>query len=121
PWQFINTQYPSANSSPTRVQLNSYATVKGNAPMIDVQIYRYHPEHDAAPYMEHKVLPEEFRKRMVLDALQYLREQDPTLAYRRSCREGVCGSDGMNINGKNWLACIKPIDEALGNSNTLII
>lgn len=89
--------------------------------MIDVQIYRYHPEQDSAPYMQHKKLPEEFRKRMVLDALQYLREEDPTLAFRRSCREGVCGSDGMNINGKNWLACIKPVHEALGNSNTLII
>ncbi len=89
--------------------------------MINVQIYRYHPEHDTTPYMESKTLPEEFRKRMVLDALEYLREQDPTLAYRRSCREGVCGSDGMNINGKNWLACIKPVAEAIGNSNTLII
>ena len=70
--------------------------------------------------MQHKTLPEEFRKRMVLDALQYLREQDPTLAYRRSCREGVCGSDGMNINGKTgWLASL--VHEALGNSNTLII
>lgn len=89
--------------------------------MINVQIYRYHPEHDTTPYMESKTLPEEFRKRMVLDALQYLREEDPTLAFRRSCREGVCGSDGMNINGKNWLACIKPVAEALGTSNTLVI
>ena len=89
--------------------------------MINVQIYRYHPEYDTAPYMQSKTLPEEFRKRMVLDALQYLREEDPTLAYRRSCREGVCGSDGMNINGKNWLACIKPVADALGTSNTLVI
>ena len=43
---------------------------------------------------------------MVLEALIKLKEQDPTLAFRRSCREGVCGSDGMNINGKNGLACI---------------
>lgn len=89
--------------------------------MINVQIYRYHPEHDTQPYMQSMSLPEEFRKRMVLDALQYLREEDPSLAFRRSCREGVCGSDGMNINGKNWLACIKPVAEALGNSNTLVI
>ena len=89
--------------------------------MINVQIYRYHPEHDSTPYMESKTLPEEFRKKMVLDALEYLRAEDPTLAYRRSCREGVCGSDGMNINGKNWLACIKPVAEALGSSNTLVI
>jgi len=89
--------------------------------MINVQIYRYYPEHDTAPYMQSKTLPEEFRSRMVLDALEYLREEDSTLTYRRSCREGVCGSDGMNINGKNWLACIKPIAEAIGTSNTLII
>ena len=89
--------------------------------MINVQIYRYHPEYDSKPYIQSLTLPEEFRKRMVLDALEYLREQDPTLAYRRSCREGVCGSDGMNINGKNWLACIKPVAEALGTSNTLVI
>lgn len=89
--------------------------------MIDVQIYRYNPETDITPRMQSLSLPEEFRNRMVLDALEYLRERDPTLTYRRSCREGVCGSDGMNINGKNWLACIKPVAEALGASNTLVI
>ncbi|PLW82176.1 succinate dehydrogenase iron-sulfur subunit [Kineobactrum sediminis] len=89
--------------------------------MIDVQIYRYNPEQDSAPYMQFLSLPEEFRSRMVLDALEYLRETDPTLAYRRSCREGVCGSDGMNINGKNGLACIKPVAEAIGSSGCLVI
>lgn len=89
--------------------------------MIDVEIYRYNPEQDSAPYMQPLSLPESFRDRMVLDALEYLREQDQTLAYRRSCREGVCGSDGMNINGKNWLACIKPVAEATGTSGKLII
>jgi len=43
---------------------------------------------------------------MLLNVLEALKEQDPTLTFRRSCREGVCGSDGMNINGKNGLACI---------------
>lgn len=83
--------------------------------MINVKVSRFNPEQDAAPYMQSLTLPEEFRGRMVLDALEYLRKQDPTLAYRRSCREGVCGSDGMNINGKNWLACIKPVAEAIGS------
>jgi succinate dehydrogenase / fumarate reductase iron-sulfur subunit len=50
---------------------------------------------------------------MVLDALLKLKEQDPTLSFRRSCREGVCGSDGLNMNGKNGLACITPLS-ALG-------
>ena len=49
---------------------------------------------------------------MVLDVLELLKAQDESLAYRRSCREGVCGSDGMNINGKNGLACIMPLSEA---------
>lgn len=89
--------------------------------MINVEIYRYNPESDASPSMQSLSIPDEFRHRMVLDVLEYLREKDPTLAYRRSCREGVCGSDGMNINGKNWLACIKPVGEAIGKTNTLII
>src|SRR5690606_5482771 len=94
---------------------------RGQTPMINVEIYRFNPEHDTSPYMQSFSLPEEFRKRMVLDALEHLRVQDPTLAYRRSCREGVCGSDGMNINGKNWLACIKPVAEAIGASNQLVV
>ena len=89
--------------------------------MIEVQVYRYHPEQDLQPRMQSLSLPEEFRSRMVLDALESLHEADPTLVYRRSCREGVCGSDGMNINGKNRLACITPVSEALGKGNTLII
>ena len=50
---------------------------------------------------------------MVLDLLNMLKEDDVTISYRRSCREGVCGSDGMNINGKNGLACITPLSEVL--------
>lgn len=46
---------------------------------------------------------------MLLDALLLIKELDPTLGFRRSCREGVCGSDGMNINGTNGLACITPL------------
>jgi len=51
------------------------------------------------------------RDLMVLDVLELLKEQDPTVSYRRSCREGVCGSDGVNMNGKNGLACITPLSE----------
>ncbi len=46
---------------------------------------------------------------MVLDVLELLKAADPTLSYRRSCREGVCGSDGINMNGKNGLACMTPV------------
>ena len=73
-------------------------------------IYRYNPEHDSAPYMKNydiEIPPNS--DMMVLDALQLIKEQDETLVFRASCREGVCGSDGMNINGINGLACITPI------------
>lgn len=71
-----------------------------------VSIYRYVPEHDDAPRMQDYEfeLPRD-RELMVLDVLEELRIEDPTIAYRRSCREGVCGSDGMNMNGRNGLAC----------------
>ncbi|MBN8432272.1 succinate dehydrogenase iron-sulfur subunit [Microbulbifer salipaludis] len=80
--------------------------------MLKVSIYRYNPETDSAPYMQDYELDTQGKDLMVLDVLELLKAQDPTLAYRRSCREGVCGSDGMNISGKNGLACIMPISEA---------
>lgn len=81
--------------------------------MIQVEIYRYNPETDAEPRMETYEVDERFRQRMVLDVLEHLKERDPSLSYRRSCREGVCGSDGMNINGQNALACVSPVAEVL--------
>lgn len=89
--------------------------------MIKVQLFRYHPEFDEKPRMEMLEVDEHFRKSMVLDVLEHLKQQDPCLTYRRSCREGVCGSDGMNINGKNGLACITPVSEVLGTSETLTL
>jgi len=50
---------------------------------------------------------------MVLDVLGLMKAADPSVAYRRSCREGVCGSDGLNMNGKNGLACITPLSEVV--------
>ena len=69
-------------------------------------IYRYDPDKDAKPYMQTVEIELEGNERMLLDALMKLKAQDPTIAFRRSCREGVCGSDAMNINGKNGLACL---------------
>lgn len=70
-------------------------------------IYRYNPETDEKPYMQDfDVDTKEHSCVMVLDALLVIKNKiDETLTLRRSCREGVCGSDGMNINGKNRLAC----------------
>ena len=73
-------------------------------------VYRYNPDVDKAPRMQDYTLDNpEGRDMMVLDALIKLKEQDPSLSFRRSCREGVCGSDGLNMNGKNGLACITPL------------
>ena len=57
---------------------------------------------------------------MVLDVLEQLKAQDPAITYRRSCREGVCGSDGMNMNGKNGLACITPLSETVKNNKLVV-
>jgi len=75
-------------------------------------IYRYNPDVDNAPYMkEYELEVPEGSDLMVLDALILLKEKDSSLSFRRSCREGVCGSDGLNMNGKNGLACITPLSE----------
>ena len=75
-------------------------------------IYRYNPDVDNAPFMKNYELEiPDGSDMMVLDALMLLKEQDPTLSFRRSCREGVCGSDGLNMNGKNGLACITPLSD----------
>ncbi|VFP84582.1 Succinate dehydrogenase iron-sulfur subunit [Candidatus Erwinia haradaeae] len=88
---------------------------------LEFSIYRYNPELDGHPYMQDYFLElEDNQDLMLLDALIRLKEHDPTLTFRRSCREGVCGSDGLNINGKNGLACITPIS-ALGGGKKIII
>lgn len=89
--------------------------------MLIVEIYRYNPETDTAPGMQAYELDDRFRARMVLDVLEHLKTEDPTLAFRRSCREGVCGSDGMNINGRNQLACVTRTKEAMGTAEKLIV
>ena len=72
-------------------------------------IYRYDPDKDARPRMQDYELNSDPADRMLLDSLIRLKAQDDSLSFRRSCREGVCGSDAMNINGKNGLACITKI------------
>ena len=74
------------------------------------RIYRFDPEKDARPYFKDYTLELRPSDRKVLDALERLKDQDDSLAYRRSCREGACGSDAMNINGRNALACITPLE-----------
>jgi succinate dehydrogenase / fumarate reductase iron-sulfur subunit len=87
-----------------------------------VSIYRYNPETDDKPVMRDiDVEVPSGKDLMVLDVLALAKEKDPTVAYRRSCREGVCGSDGMNINGSNGLACVTPLSEAVIPGQKLIL
>ncbi|PJE80586.1 Succinate dehydrogenase iron-sulfur subunit [invertebrate metagenome] len=87
-----------------------------------ISIYRYNPETDRKPYMkDYTVALPTDRDIMVLDVLNTIKEeQDSSLAYRRSCREGVCGSDGMNINGTNGLCCITPVSRVI-KRNKLVL
>jgi len=88
--------------------------------MLQVSVYRYNPETDAAPYMKDYQVETDGKDLMVLDVLALVKEQDTSLAYRRSCREGVCGSDGLNINGKNGLACVTPLSECVKNNKLVL-
>ena len=89
--------------------------------MLQVSIYRYNPEVDSAPRMEDFEFDTEGKDLMVLDVLEAIKaRKDASVTYRRSCREGVCGSDGLNINGKNGLACITPLSETV-KGNKLVI
>src|SRR2546425_8117547 len=71
-----------------------------------LSVYRFDPDKDERPYMKDYEVTPEASDRMLLDVLVRAKAVDPSLSFRRSCREGVCGSDAMNINGKNGLACL---------------
>ncbi len=82
----------------------------------NLRIYRYDPDSAENPRIDTYELDLEKCGPMVLDALIKIKnELDSTLTFRRSCREGICGSCAMNIDGVNTLACIKPIDEISGD------
>eukprot|EP01124_Arcella_intermedia_P035424 TRINITY_DN901_c0_g1_i1.p1 TRINITY_DN901_c0_g1~~TRINITY_DN901_c0_g1_i1.p1 ORF type:complete len:297 (-),score=27.99 TRINITY_DN901_c0_g1_i1:117-1007(-) len=94
-----------------------------NSP-IRFEIYRYNREdasRNGKPYVQVYTLDTKTCGPMILDALIKLKEQDPTLTFRRSCREGICGSCAMNIAGTNTLACLKKIAEAVDSKNRIRI
>jgi len=88
---------------------------------LTLSIYRYNPEVDAKPYMkDYEIAIPAKSDPMLLTLLERLKvEQDSSITYRRSCREGVCGSDGMNINGTNGLACITHVSQL--NTDKIVI
>lgn len=80
------------------------------AEMIRLSIFRYDPEKGGKPHMQAFEVPHFKQGMKLLDALNHIKwEIDGSLTFRRSCGEGICGSDGLNINGVNGLACITPI------------
>ena len=80
------------------------------------RIYRWSPEGDENPRIDTYSVPTDACGPMVLDALIWIKSNiDPTLTFRRSCREGICGSCAMNIGGTNTLACTKGWDEFNGD------
>ena len=88
---------------------------------MQVSIYRYNPETDSEPYMQDYHVNTGGKDLMILDVLALVKDQDESVSYRRACREGVCGSDGLNINGKNGLACITPVSEAMGKRDSKLV
>ncbi len=94
-----------------------------NAPDIkgkwrEIRVYRWDPEDGENPRLDTYWIDEEQCGPMVLDALIKIKNEiDPTLTFRRSCREGICGSCSMNIDGMNDLACLKGLDEIKGPIN----
>ncbi len=80
------------------------------------RVYRWNPDDDANPQMDTYAIDLEKCGPMVLDALIHIKNDiDPTLTFRRSCREGICGSCAMNIDGTNTLACTKAISDVKGD------
>jgi succinate dehydrogenase / fumarate reductase, iron-sulfur subunit len=77
---------------------------------VHFRVHRFDPDRHTIPVWQDYEVRLEASDRMVLDALVRLKEQDDSISYRRSCREGVCGSDAMLINGRNALACITPLE-----------
>ena len=83
-----------------------------SAKSLRFRIYRYDPDRDAKPRMQDLEVKLHANDKMLLDALMRIKaDVDDSLSFRRSCREGVCGSDAMNINGRNGLACITNLRE----------
>jgi len=93
----------------------TFAAPSGAKRTSTFKIYRWNPDDGRNPQTDSYELDLDSCGPMVLDALIKIKNEiDPTLTFRRSCREGICGSCSMNIDGTNTLACLKPIDEVKG-------
>lgn len=88
--------------------------------MLNVSVYRYNPDTDDKPYMQDFQVDTGGRDLMVLNVIMMIQEQDASVVFRRSCREGVCGSDGVNMNGRNGLTCITPLSQVVKNNKLVL-
>jgi len=106
-------------SLPKNSTINPGKTVKaadGAKRAKRISVYRWDPDSGENPRLDNFEIDLDKCGPMVLDAIIYIKnELDPTLAFRRSCREGICGSCAMNIDGTNTLACTKAIDSVQGD------
>jgi succinate dehydrogenase / fumarate reductase iron-sulfur subunit len=94
----------------------SYKADAGAKNVKTFKVYRYEPEDEKNPHVDSYEVDMDKCGPMILDALIKIKDEiDSTLTFRRSCREGVCGSCAMNIDGTNTLACTKPIEEVSGD------
>ena len=95
---------------------HSHTAPQGASDVRVFQIYRWSPDDDENPRLDSFEVDLDDCGPMVLDALIKIKsEQDSTLTFRRSCREGICGSCSMNIDGTNTLACLKSIKDVQGD------
>lgn len=86
--------------------------------LIQYKVFRYDPFLNAEPWVQLYFIPAEAQYSMLLDNLFYLKnEKDESISFRRSCREGICGSCAMNINGENALACLYIMKEHINALN----
>lgn len=93
-----------------------WSAARGATAIKRVHVYRYDPESGNTPRMDTFELPQAECGPMVLDLLLKIKDEiDPSLTFRRSCREGICGSCAMNINGENHLACLYPVADIKGD------
>ena len=105
-----------ANSKPVKGKTYKAQNVSKSSQLKNFQIYRYNPDEPSSPRVDNFEIDMNNCGPMVLDALLYIKDEvDSTLTFRRSCREGVCGSCSMNIDGTNTLACIKATEEIKGD------
>ncbi|PHJ23418.1 succinate dehydrogenase [Cystoisospora suis] len=112
---FSPADQPSATAASAAMTRSAVAKEKEvglKGPRIrEFLVHRYNPETDKRPRMQKYELDVSTCGPMILDALIAIKDrQDPSLVFRRSCREGICGSCAMNVDGKNCLACLTPIE-----------